>query len=394
VSRPRQIAFGVVAVLGALFLLEGAARLAVWWQGDSWDAYAGSPVLMDRVLHHRLRPSESRYNGRGGFFDHTNAQGWTERHDVARIKAQDVYRIFYVGDSQVNALVAPGDKMADIVEEKLARRYAGTGRRIEVVNTGTSSYSTMIYYLLVKHELLEYSPDLVVINVDMTDVPNDYSYQAAAVIDRSGTLVALDPKAQPFVTMTPFGPVERSRAEWLRAIIGQHSALARFVDEAVRGLLPAPPPPKLRDVARQVKDRSADWLSWEWTPEIESNVAVSMRYLGMTIDLLHEHGVRVVVTGVPHHSQFTGVASHRPHAVLAATAARHGAAYLDSYEALRPSVAHTAADLFYWSFDPTHFNRAGNALWARVQLAFLVRNAAELLPPRGPAAIAPFAHSR
>ena len=87
-----------------------------------------------------------------------------------------------------------------------------------------------------------------------------------------------------------------------------------------------------------------------------------------------------MVTGVPHYKQFSGEDSSRPHEALERTVRAHGGLWLNSYRELKLRIGGTAQGVFYFPEDPTHFNIAGNALWAEAQLKFLLEHSAEVLP--------------
>ena len=142
--------------------------------------------LMDHaVLHHAWIPNRlTTIDDRGVPFTLcTNSQGWPEADDVGRKKPAGVFRVFYVGDSNTQGVVMPEFKMVELVKKGLNARYRGSPVRFEVINTGTSSYSLLLYHLLVKTVLPDYSPDLVVLDIDMSDVPDDAGYRAHAVRD-------------------------------------------------------------------------------------------------------------------------------------------------------------------------------------------------------------------
>jgi len=161
-------------------------------------------LVDDPVLHHAWAPS-IKYNNRIACLT-TNRQSWLEEYDVTTEKpSSGIYRIFYLGDSNVQGHVGREDRMVEIVEKELNRKYAKENVKFEVINTGTSSYSCLQYYLLVKNRILKYAPDLVVLNIDMTDVVNDAAYRYLLETDQYGEITAVNPKKRYIITMTPHG---------------------------------------------------------------------------------------------------------------------------------------------------------------------------------------------
>jgi len=328
------------------------------------------------ILHHRWIPS-IRCNNKVGCLT-TNKQSWLEEYDVTPEKSPNTYRIFYIGDSNVQGHVAVEDRMVEIVERALNWNYAKGAIYFEIINIGTSSYSCLPYYLLVKTKILNYSPDLVVLNIDMNDVVNDAVYRYFMETGKNGEITAINPNKKYLVTMTPRGykmvknPLYSYIPDWLV----RHSRLVRFIHVRLGTYIGQ----KLLE--KHKIDRSANWLEKEWTKEIQDNVNFSMDVLSKTIRLLKSHNVKVMITGVPHYPQYTGKHSIKPHEVLREIARKNNIPYLNSYEALKDKITGTQVSEYYWAKDPTHFNAEGNRIWAKTQLDFLLDPKNKLLPER------------
>lgn len=336
----------------------------------------------DPVLHHVWKPS-TRFVDRARAVPYTlvvNGQSWIRDHDVARDKPAGVYRVFYLGDSNVQGVVEAELGMVHRVETSLNRAWSGTATRFEVVNTGTTSWSFVQYYLLLKTRLLEYRPDLVVFNIDMTDVSNDVFYRQFARRAPSGEIIGMRTARYRRYTLTPEGFVESRWSlpfvDWL----AEHSAFADLVDRLVTRI---GVPPRLK---RQIVNRQGNWLAHDWDADTVAAVERALATVADAVAVARRGGVRVLVTAVPHHPQYTGEWSARPHRRLAVWAQAAGVPYFDAYEALRPLVAGTKVDRYYWSTDPTHFNADGNAIWADAHVTFLLGQGRALLPGEGPRA--------
>jgi hypothetical protein len=269
-------------------------------------------------------------------------------------------------------------KMVRIVERRLNEALGGRPR-VEAINTGTSSWSIFQYYLLARHVLPAFAPDLVVIDVDMTDVPNDAFYRRYAQFDEIGDPVAIDPSAVDEAghgyRLTPFGARPITRMERVSIELHRNVAIFRWMERAMARLRPRA---ELVNLLMPDDEPEANWLDPEWTPQTRASVEASMDLLGKAIDLLHARGVKVLVTGVPGYDQYKGQWSLEPHRVLRETAARHGAVFLDSFQALKPAIQGTAQTAYYWDNDPTHFNVEGNALWAKAQVEAILANRVQL----------------
>ncbi len=419
-SSRKKILFGFVTLTLLTGMLEGAARVLRQTRDHKSTAHAQSdrPVMRDDVLHHTWKPShESIDSARETPYRLvTNRQSWVEEYDVAVAKPPNTYRIFYVGDSNTQGVVDPEYKMVEIVERKLnaavRRAHPEVDRggvplaarppvrmdratktlagklpvaplRFEVINAGTSSYSFLLYYIQIKDRILPYSPDLVVLNIDMTDVVNDYVYRKTAVRRANGEIQAVLPSS--FIDtaryrMTPQGLVELSSVAPVSHWLINHSAFCYYLDRTMAHFKGGT---RADTKVSGVLDDRANWLAHEWSAQTTASVNESMDVLRQTLRLLKSLGVKVTVTGVPHLPQYTGEWSAKPHDILAQTVAEEQVPYLNSYVAIQQAVAHDVEiSELYWPSDPTHLNIAGNEVWARAQFEFLADAAYQLLPRR------------
>lgn len=396
----KKIFFTFVVTVGFLTLLELTARVMSFFvepakDDNSMKRYGmeiGS-LISDEVLNHKWKPNYLDKTGETIHFV-TNKQGWIEDYDISLKKPENTFRIFYVGDSNVQGRVPYKKNMVEQVECALNKSFGRSGMRYEVINTGVSSYSPILYHLLIKYEILPYAPDLVIINVDMTDVPNDKLYFERAVFNSNGELVA----APPFgvldkhkYLMTPRGVKKSNYWEIAANFLLEHvvflntlsSLLASdkntiYDKEAVRSVTKG----KWEWIANNNHyDRSADWLSRQWTEDITKNVRRSMDILSKTINLLKKKNIRVALTGVPHLPQFLGAWSPRPHSALRAVAQACDIPYLDSFMEIKTYCKGDVALLnsLYFDDDPTHFDEKGNEIWAETQTRFLIENQKRLL---------------
>jgi lysophospholipase L1-like esterase len=377
----RRSAIPALAILLPLALIEGAARLGERASPPPLAPTVGNGILVtDPVFHHRWQAHLSvRSDYRSvPYVVYTNGQRWVEAREVPEVKPRGTYRIFYVGDSSTEGVVMAEHKMVRLVERKLNAALGGRPH-VETINTGTSSWSIFQYYLLSRYVLPGFSPDLVVFDVDMTDVSNDAFYRRLARFDENGDPVAVDPSATDRTgrayRLTPFGAVAITPLE--RFGIGFHDRLATF-RWMERGLARVRPPEPLVDPQTEAAGGDANWLEAEWTSGTQASVRYSTDLLGKAIDLLRARGIKVLVTGVPSYPQYTGDWSAAPHRALEEMAVRHGALFLDSFRALQPAIHGTPQTAYYWDNDPTHFNVEGNALWAEAQIDVLLAHRAQL----------------
>lgn len=382
-DRLRDSGTILLVVVVFLALIEVVCRLSPLnpLKDEAGDKRLGV-LLLDPELHHRFVPNLNTVDASRSipYPLITNSQGWCESYDITPDKPAGTYRLFYVGDSNTQGVVAPGKKMADIVEQRLNRRRWQGIDRIEVVNTGTSSYSPSLEYLLIRDHILPLDPDLVVLNVDMTDCVNDMVYGFTADHDPgTGELLRVvggqDPRLK-YKRMTPRGLVDLGAAQRFSVWLGERSAFYATLQGIFgnRGAVNAD--------WQQMTSSDGDWLRLDWDDTVQKQVNHTLDLLAKTHDLLKRHGVRFAITSVPHYPQYTGEWSPRPHEALAAMARQHGIPFLNGYAALEPEVTGAPVGTYFWQEDPTHLNEAGNALWADRQLVFLDQHPDLLPSPR------------
>ncbi len=389
----KKLLFSATTVVMLFGVLEGLARIARLVR-DPYPVRVGKYTVSDPVLHHNWIPSTSMLDDDRTvpYIHHVNKQAWVEEYDVSQKKPHGVYRIFMVGDSNTQGVVATTNKWVKIVERRL--NEASSGVRYEVIDAGRSSYSPLLYYLEIKLQILTYHPDLVVINLDMTDVRDDAVYQVTMRTDAAGDIVAVTPSSNAIDThdlvMTPEGVRRRSAGERLGRWCVERSVFLKYFQNAIQWctdrsdflryaqnrLASAASPTRVR----HLPPLNANWLAQEWSPEIEQHVAFSMSVLARTFDYLRQHHVKVMVTTIPHYPQFTGSWSVRPHEVVARFAREHDVPFLNGYKVLRTRIEGSRQPDFYWDNDPTHFNIEGNKLLAEAYLNFFANDGRALLP--------------
>ncbi len=100
-------------------------------------------------------------------------------------KPADVFRIVCLGDEAVFAAeVAEEDTFCRLLGKELHAAHSG---RWEVVNAGVPGYCPLLSYLQFKHSLAGLDPDLVILNLDMSDVADDHYYRRHARMGSDGT---------------------------------------------------------------------------------------------------------------------------------------------------------------------------------------------------------------
>jgi hypothetical protein len=353
-------------------------------------------------IHHRWKPNSKHVESNIIKIDPDfpepftyvfNNQGWLESYDIAKKKSKKTYRIFYVGDSFTEGFCPMDKSVASIVEQHLNQQANDRDITFEVINTGTPSYSPVIFYVLVRYYIMQYSPDLIVANVDMTDDFDDWKYSQNMIRDDAGNPFALPPRKlykADFID-TVQGAVKATLWRRLELYLFQNSHIyslitklrKRKLQTAPQGMGTKPEPDK--EMA-QVYQRWA-WCQEKWDNETEENVANTLDNLRRLARFCDDKGVKLMLTAVPHYWQYAGSSdgsgepswSSRPHYAIAELAKEMKVPYLNSYKTLKPFIPGTPQKKYYYAGD-MHLNPRGNAIWARAHIQFLTDKEHALLP--------------
>ncbi|MFQ5428885.1 MAG: hypothetical protein ACE5E1_01135 [Phycisphaerae bacterium] len=179
ISRRRRflaalLTFLVFSLLAAGFL-ETVFRLFV--------PVTDAPVFFwDPLLGPRRMPNQTgRYILRGKFDGryHFNAQGWNDPRDYVLPKPAGTRRVCLVGDSMVEALGVDTERsMAIIAEDRMNR----PDRPVEWYAFACSGWGPCREYMAIRHYVLDYQPDVVLMMFVQND-PFDCSPYIANLSD-------------------------------------------------------------------------------------------------------------------------------------------------------------------------------------------------------------------
>ena len=309
-----------------------------------------------------------------------NEQGWLERYDIAVEKPPGTYRIFYVGDSFTEGTVAMEGSVPSLVEVWLNERFANSTTHFEVINTGTTSYSPILYYILVRYYISAYSPDLIVVNVSMGDPDDDWKYRANLVVDQDGNPWAA-PRRDIYASVyvdTLGGRIPTSGLAKLKLFLYEHSNLYNLLR------LYSPRAPQPEPQLALFAGQEDGWTSKHRDADKQSRSDYSLDVVRRLIEYCRQQGIRVALTGVPRYEQFAyrdgrPVASIEAHQRIRRVTEAAGGVYFDSLSGLMPKLEHSAKGDYYFEYD-LHFNPDGYRAWAEVHLQALMDPKLNLLP--------------
>lgn len=139
----------------------------------------------DPILHHTFIPnSYGRMSNQDYTIDYfINSIGLRDDE----IGAKKSYRILMVGDSFTEGM---GVNANYTIAQQLENLFTSKGYDVEVINGGIASYSPILEYLYLKNKGLQLKPDLVILNLDLSDTIDDMNYEKLAKF-KDGEVVAV-----------------------------------------------------------------------------------------------------------------------------------------------------------------------------------------------------------
>ncbi|MDP7247537.1 MAG: SGNH/GDSL hydrolase family protein [Candidatus Peribacteraceae bacterium] len=150
----KQLLLVIISVITAFVIFEVILRLI----GFSFPYY----MRIDPVTGFSLRPEAEGYWGNEGRSHFKVNQDGFRDESHSKEKPGDVTRIAVIGDSYTEARQVDIDNAYWSVMENELNTCANN--KIEVLNFGMSGFSTAQEYLLLKHRVWDYQPDIVLLS--------------------------------------------------------------------------------------------------------------------------------------------------------------------------------------------------------------------------------------
>jgi hypothetical protein len=262
-------------------------------------------------------------------------------------------RLLFLGDSFMEGL-GPSDTIPYHVRNALRRNR---GKDVCVFNAGASSYSPSIFVVQAKKLIPLLKPDLVVVDVDETDIYDEwYRYRELVIRDDVGSIVAV--RHTPLTTEFQRGLLETSDKTWY---------LSRFVAKLYFTKIEYP-----RIYADRMKNRiipvfMADLPESEVRTAYADQIAyfaASLEDLTLSVLRLTGSPDKLVYIHHPHLPHLKATAQRYNNIVsetLREVTARHGVRYYDATEDLRERFGNDP-ERYYIPGDP-HFNQAGARIY-------------------------------
>ena len=388
------VGFNILLIVLIIAALEFGASL-----------FASKPrlaVVDHHQLNHTWKPSSSYVHDEWikrnpdypePYTHYYNQQAWLETYDVKKEKAENTYRIFYLGDSFTEGTCPMDQSVPSQLELKLNELAEGIETRFEVINTGTSSYSPTLMYILLRHVLLDYSPDMVVIQVDMSDNFDDFKYAQTLIRDEAGNPWACPLRGlyDPTFIDTEYGAVTPTLRLKLQLWLYTHSYTYNLLLKMREGKPAGPTSETLMTLsetpAEELLINRWAWCEWEWGEDTETLVLNTLDIIYRIGLLCEQYDIKLMITSVPHYRQYAGntdgtgppMWSTRPHVEISRVAQQLQVPYLHSFNLMAPSIIGSAQSDYYYDGN-MHFNPRGYKLWSDIHIDFILNENTQLLP--------------
>jgi hypothetical protein len=159
-----------------------------------------SPELTpDKVRHHKLAPNTySRFEQQDfSYIQRVNNLG-LRGEDTTLAKPSNYFRIIMLGDSfTMGKGVEDNQTFSALLENSLNQQKTCESTFIEVLNGGVDSYAPILSYLQLSHDLVPLKPDVVLLNLDVSDLLQEGAYRKEAVYDANNVITGVPGSDRP-----------------------------------------------------------------------------------------------------------------------------------------------------------------------------------------------------
>jgi lysophospholipase L1-like esterase len=295
-----------------------------------------------------------------------NSYGCRDGREPQVPKPAGLRRVLVMGDSFTEGLYEE-QTVAATLDRRL--NVLPGSARYEVINCGSVSYSPLLHYLRLKHQLLRLEPDVVVLNIDLTDVYDDQSrYRPLYEFSADGEPLRMHGPARWGNRFTSWavGNLDLAlvlyshRRNFLRATYGPLSRLG--LSQSLLGI--APSEAELFAYHSTMLPDAAPW---------NEGVSFCLDNVRRILELARKHGVRLIITTYPHRDQLTPDKNGRLwnrafERRLEQFCYTHGAEYYSAFEGIREAVS--AGQPVFFEND-MHFTPEGQLVWGGLVASYV-----------------------
>jgi len=284
----KNAALVAVSCLVALVFLEGIVRLI-----EPREVMRYFFMQPDSLLNHSFIPGASGHYKTTEFdvIYRINSHGLRDR-EISIRKPAGTRRLLMLGDSFTEG---DGVEYEESFSYRLQQLLDSTAlpERWEVINAGVGSYSPLLEYLYLTHRGLALQPDMVVLNLDLSDIFDDLSYSARTRYDERGVPVAATPETEP----RPAGRLAASLVD-VKDFFKDHTRLYNFIRLRIDRYL---------EGARHTVDMSGNihydkyaMLRPQYHADFDRDCALTYRHLLLIRDTLQARGIDFRINVYPY----------------------------------------------------------------------------------------------
>ncbi|MBN1364368.1 MAG: hypothetical protein JW976_06140 [Syntrophaceae bacterium] len=391
----------IIFIIGINIIIFIILIIGIEWLASHYTPKLGENIISHNRLNHTWNPNskyvhvEWIHNNPDfpvPYIHYYNKQGWIKNYNVRKIKPRNVYRIFYLGDSFTEGTCPMDLSVPSLVELRLNNLIKHRDIHFEVINTGTISYSPTLCYILLRYVILDYSPDMIVLMIDLTDYFDELNYAQTLIRDEQGNPWACPPRVlrYPIFIDTRYGALMPKWHLKLQLWLAAHSYTYNLLIKLTEKRNPPSPFQKNTiesDYSQNIINGPWSWCQKEWDNTTKKNVDNILDKISRIAELCRKHNIKFMITSVPHYWQYAGNpdgtgapnCSDRPHKEIARVAKQLNVPYLDSFNALKPYIKGTAQNKYYYAGD-MHFNPRGYEVWSDIHVNFITDKKNNLLP--------------
>lgn len=222
-----------------------------------------SPALSpDKTRHHKLTPNtDSRFEQPDfSYIQHVNSLGIRGRESSFK-KPSRHYRVLMLGDSFTMGKGVEDDQtFSALLQVSLNERKACGEATFEVLNGGVDSYAPVLSYLQLSGDLAPLEADLVLLDLDLSDLLQEAAYRAEAVYDSTGEIVGVPGSTRPLLLSQRIRSWIDQHTFFTRLLFFYTNKLLGYRDFSVQGIVTRANPELLKyTLAGDAINRDAQW---------------------------------------------------------------------------------------------------------------------------------------
>jgi lysophospholipase L1-like esterase len=148
-----------------------------------------APILSDPYRHHKfVTKTRSQFRGQEYQYTQTINNLGFRGPDINLTNVKDRYRILMLGDSfTMGKGVSDDQTFSALLEKSLNKDH-----KVQVFNAGVDSYAPILSYFQLTKDLPQLKSDLVILNLDMSDLIQEAAYRKKAVYGANGEILGIE----------------------------------------------------------------------------------------------------------------------------------------------------------------------------------------------------------